>query len=286
MRSNMLIVDGHAHTFGSPEVASKIINAFNRKFDIDFENPGDGTIEDTLAKMNEYGIDYTVMANFSDPKRSDESNRWTLDIAQNEPSLIPLISLHPEMPGDFAKLMREYMELGARGIKLHPMAQHFQPTDERLKVVYSIAADYNWPIVFHCGRVANARINSFSDLAEIIPVVENNPSTTYILTHMVDGNETDLLFAADQFKNIYFDTSIVMSGYEQIKNSNEPSWSEDDQFIRVVELVGADRFLFGSDHPWGHPGDDLDRFLKMKMDDDSKSKILGLNARKIFNIMN
>lgn len=86
------------------------------------------------------------------------------------------------------------------------------------------------------------------------------------------------------FENVYFDTSIVITGYPPLLKVNEPSWPDNEVVEYVISKVGADRVIFGSDYPWGSPGHDLNRFMEMRIEDRQKSMILGENAIKIFKI--
>lgn len=282
MIDNFIIVDGHVHTFSSEEVSSKILESFNRVYNIEFENPGTGTIDDVLKNMENEGIDYTVMANFAPAKILHTNNRWTLEESRKHPNLIPLVSFHPDMEVCFKSLLNEYILDGAKGIKLHPMAQGFDPKDRRLKGMYEFCNDIAFPIVFHCGRVANARINQFSDVETLEPLIERYENIPFILTHMADGRRKDVLRLSKSYKNVYFDTSIVISGYPPIRETNKPSWLEDSIPEGVISEIGADRLVFGSDYPWGSPAWDLKRFMGMKLNDEQKRIILGENAIKLF----
>lgn len=232
--------------------------------------------------MKNEGIDYTVMANFAPVKILHANNKWTLEEARKHPNLIPLVSFHPDMDVSFTSLLEEYISDGAKGIKLHPMAQGFDPRDERLKGLYEFCNDIAFPIVFHCGRVANARLNSFSDVETLEPLIAMYENISFVLTHMADGNVKDVLRLSRTYKNVYFDTSIVISGYPPIRETNKPSWLDDSIPEGVINEIGAHRVVFGSDYPWGSPAWDLKRFMSMKLDDEEKKNILGENAMKLF----
>lgn len=125
MKDGFVIIDGHVHTFSNYEVAKKIIDSFNNIYDIAFENPGTGAIDDVLANMDRTGIDYTVMANFAPPKILHANNLWTIDIAKHNNRLVPLVSFHPDMKGRLWSFLECYTNEGAKGVKLHPMAQGY-----------------------------------------------------------------------------------------------------------------------------------------------------------------
>ena len=48
---------------------------------------------------------------------------------------------------------------------------------------------------------------------------------------------------------MYFDTSIVISGYPGILDTNEPSWLDDGMVVDIIRTIGA-KGSFGSDYPW------------------------------------
>jgi len=284
MIENCTIVDAHVHTFQNDEIALKVIGSFNKAYDVRFDNPGTGSVGDVLLNMSKNSIDYTVMTNFALPKILDRNNLWTIETAGIHKNLIPLVSFHPEMDGDFATLLRNYVKLGAKGIKLHPMAQGFDPDHPRMRIIYDYCNEFSFPIVFHCGRVSNARLNRFSDLKSILPVIEKYAEIPLILTHMADGNVGDVLFMAKNYKNVFFDTSIVITGYQPIARHNEPSWLDDYMVADVINTIGAKRVVFGSDYPWGSPGHDIRRILALNLDREQKKLILGENSAGIFKI--
>jgi len=284
MIDKFTVVDGHVHTFSTEEIALRIIESFNKLYDIAFENPGSGSIQDVLTNMGRIGIDYTVMANFAPPKILHENNKWAVSVSKNHKCLVPLVSFHPEMEGCLGSLLEQYIKDGAKGLKIHPMAQGFDPGDRRLDDVYRICDEVSLPIEFHCGRVANARLNAYADLDMLLPVIDKYRGIPVILTHMADGNVKDVLSISKKYSNVYFDTSIVITGYPPIMNTNEPSWLDDGTVEDIVNEIGADRVLFGSDYPWGSPGHDLKRIISLKLSDNQKELILGKNAEKLFEI--
>jgi uncharacterized protein len=286
MIENYTIVDGHVHTFATDDIAGRIIEAFNILYEIDFNLPGTGSIKDVLGNMNKNGIDFTVMANFAPAKILHRNNLWALEVSKQNKSLIPLVSFHPEMDEKLIEVLEGYIKGGARGIKLHPMAQAFNPNHKDLKEVYCYCNDIGFPIQFHCGRVSNARLNQYSDLDTIMPIIEKYSKMPIILNHMADGSMEDVLRLAENFDNVYFDTSIVITGYPPIMRVNEPSWIDDSLVIDLINKIGSERVLFGSDYPWGSPGHDAQRLIKSNLSQIQKRQIMGENALKLYKILN
>lgn len=278
------IIDGHVHTFSSEEVSGKIKESFNKIYDIKFQNPGTGTIPDVLSNMERSGVDHTIMANFAPPRIIHENNLWTVQVSSTDKRLIPLVSFHPEMKGSIRRLLEQYIRLGAKGIKLHPMAQGFLPADGNLAELYKGCNEAALPVVFHCGRVANARLNQYSDLDMIRPLIEKYPAIPFVLTHMADGNVKDVVTTAKNYDNVSFDTSIVITGYPPIMETNDASWLDDDEVAGIIDLIGANRVVFGSDYPWGSPSHDITRIMALKLSEKQKRQIFFENAARIFKL--
>lgn len=284
MINNVLVIDGHVHTFSSDQVGQKVISAFNKAYDIHFSEMGTGSVDEVLLQMDQSGIDYTVMVNFASEKIIEKTNAFTLEAANRNEKLIPFISLHPFFEKANVEMLEAYIQKGAKGLKFHTMAQNFMPTDPRLNDLYRLCDELKFPIVFHCGRVSNARLNDYADYNNIEPIIKKFSNIPVILTHMVDGHKEDVLNCAQNYENVYFDTSIVITGNEVMKKVNEPSWVEDDEVVEILRKIGTHRILFGSDYPWGSPNCDIRRIFSLNLSQKEKADILGRNIAKLLKI--
>ena len=117
-------------------------------------------------------------------------------------------------------------------------------------------------------------------------MIDKYPDIPIILTHMADGNINDVVNLSKEYKNVYFDTSIVITGHPRILETNIPSWLDDTDVVDVINTIGAERVFFGSDYPWGSPKHDLRRVVNLSLTYEQKSLILGENAIKVFAIDN
>ncbi|MHB8066228.1 MAG: amidohydrolase family protein, partial [Ruminiclostridium sp.] len=153
-----------------------------------------------------------------------------------------------------------------------------------LEELYSKCSEYGFTILIHCGRVSNARLNEYSDYECILPIIEKYPKLPIVLAHMADGNVERVLEASKKYSNVYFDTSIVITGYPEIMNINEPSWLDDDKVVAVINEIGAEKVIFGSDFPWGSPIPDLKRIMNLKLTDQQKRLIFSENTKRIFRL--
>ena len=279
------IIDTHVHTFANDEIATKIMKTFNKMYNIEFQNPGTGSLTNVIDNMDKGGIDITLIANFYTPKIMRDSNEFWIRVAQQSGNrLVPLVNFHPEFDGSMPEYLHKYISEGAKGIKLHPMGQSFSMLDSKMQDLYRECNALKFPILVHCGRVSNARLNEYSDIEHIIPIIEKYPDMPVILAHMADGNKNDVLEISSNFENAYFDTSIVITGYNEIARVNEPSWLEDEYVVEVIEQIGAHKVLFGSDYPWGSPIPDIHRIIKMNLSKSQKSMIFSENAVRIYKL--
>jgi uncharacterized protein len=156
------------------------------------------------------------------------ANDRTLAHAQrSEGRLVPFVRLDlAEGPVEEAT---RCLDLGARGIKLHPRAQRFLLNDERLAPVFELAADRGVPILIHGGR-------GLPPIADHLQrLVERYPGSQLIIAH---AGIADLGSLAAHFAGtagVFFDTSV---------------WSAID-LLSLYHLVPPEQIVYASDYPYG-----------------------------------
>src|SRR6516162_9132124 len=129
--------------------------------------------------MRRYAVRRAFMFCLDEPDRHPgfrAANDRTLAFAErSEGRLIPFVRLDlNESPIEEAT---RCLDRGARGIKLHPRAQKFTATDERLAPVFAIAAEHRVPILIHGGRGLPPIADGLRRL------VDRFPETTLIIAH-------------------------------------------------------------------------------------------------------
>src|ERR1700747_134299 len=112
-----------------------------------------GDYDQLLGLMDRYGISRCFMFCLDEPDRHPAfraANDRTLGYAKRSGGkLIPFVRLDlAEQPSEEAP---RCLDLGARGIKLHPRAQRFLLNDERLAPIFALAAERRIPILIHGG---------------------------------------------------------------------------------------------------------------------------------------
>src|ERR687888_405332 len=224
-----------------------------------------GGYDDLMAVNERYRISRCFMFCLDEPDRHPAfraANDRTLAYAKRSGGrLIPFVRLDlAEHPIEEAT---RCLDLGARGIKLHPRAQRFLLNDERLAPVFSLAAERHVPILIHGGR-------GLPPIADHLDrLVEAYPAAQLIIAH---GGIADLAELAGYFggkAGVFFDTSV---------------WSPID-LLSLFPLVSPEQILYASDYPYGQQPSSLlisVRTAKLAgFDDDQLREMLWGSASRI-----
>src|SRR5579864_608373 len=190
-----------------------------------------GRYEELLGAMDRYGISRAFMFCLDEPDRHPgfrAGNDRSLEFAaRSDGRLIPFVRLAlDEGPIEEAK---RCLDLGARGIKLHPRAQKFLLNDERLAPVFALAAERRVPILIHAGR-------GLPPIAEGLErLVDAHPGTQLILAHAGIADLANLAHRFSGKRGVFFDTSV---------------WSAID-LLGLLRLVPPEQVVYASDYPYG-----------------------------------
>src|SRR5947209_15335360 len=162
-----------------------------------------GDYEQLESIMAKHGISRAFMFCLDEPDRHPSftaANNRTLAYAERSNGrLIPFVRLDlNESPIEEA---RRCLDAGARGIKLHPRAQKFTSTDERLGPVFELASERRVPILIHAGRGLPPIAAGLRSL------VERNPGAKLILAHAGIADMQALAACMRGRTGVFFDTS-------------------------------------------------------------------------------
>jgi uncharacterized protein len=181
--------------------------------------------------MVRYGISRAFMFCLDEPDRHpgfSAANDRTLAFAERSGGrLIPFARLDlNETPLEEA---RRCLDAGARGIKLHPRAQKFTATDERLAPVFEIAAERRVPILIHGGRGLPPIA------AGLRALVDRYPEATLIIAHAGIADLAELARCMAGRQGVLFDTS---------------TWSPID-LLDFYRQIPPEQIVYASDYPYG-----------------------------------
>jgi predicted TIM-barrel fold metal-dependent hydrolase len=201
------------------------------------------SVEQHLALMDGAGVCGANVFALNEPDRepayrapNDRVLRWA---AEAPDRLFPFVrlSLDEDPVGEAVRCL----DLGARGIKLHPRAQAFTVDDPRLDGVFALAHERKVPVLIHAGRGLPPGMP-----LQLGHVAERYPDASLILAHAAIVAQAGVGKLARSVENIFFDSS---------------TWTPLDQ-LNLMSLVPPEQILWASDIPYGEPLAALNVFVR------------------------
>jgi predicted TIM-barrel fold metal-dependent hydrolase len=224
-----------------------------------------GSYDDLVSGLRKWGITRAFMFCMDEPDRQPAfrapNDRTLAYAARSEGLLIPFVRL--DLTEEPIEEATRCLDLGARGIKLHPRAQGFLLNDERLAPVFALAAERRVPILIHGGR-------GLPPIADhLAALTDRYPEAQLIIAH---AGIADLAGLADRFsgkQGVFFDTSV---------------WSPVD-LLDFYRQIPPEQVLYASDYPYGQQPASLMIAVRTAqvagLDESELRGVLGSNARRI-----
>jgi predicted TIM-barrel fold metal-dependent hydrolase len=173
--------------------------------------------------------------------------------------------VRPEAPADL-----DWVEANAdrvTGLKLHPSLSRVRITDRGFAPALELAEARSMVVIVHCGRWQEMASFTFA-----IEAARRHPRARFLLAH-AGGDTPPLATAAaemvrvERVDNVWFDFSGLREYWVVERN---------------VALLGADRYLMGSDFNLAHPLMYVGAVRGMRLREEEKRAILGDNALALF----
>lgn len=170
-------------------------------------------------------------------------NALATDLARQDPEhFTAFFGIDPRR-AHAVELFRDALDLGARGLKLHPCAG-FYPNDPVCRPLYALAGERGVPVAVHTGPLAAPLLGASADPIYLDEPAADFPQTTFVVLHA--GQRAWFPIALDMARwkpNIYLE--LAMWQREQLESEK--------RFIRrldeMKQAIGFERVLFGSDCP-------------------------------------
>ena len=230
--------------------------------DIDGTN---GQYEELSAMLDRHGFSgafvFCMDEHDREPAFCVPNDRILAHAERSEGRLVPFVRLDlGERPLEEAK---RALDIGARGIKLHPRSQAFALDDERLGPIFELAVERSVPILIHGGR-------GLPPIAEHLEtLVLRHEGVRLIVAHAGIADMAGLAGRLGGIPGVYFDTSV---------------WSAVD-LLDLYRQVSAEQIVYASDYPYGRQPNSLllsVRTAKLASFDDRQLRsMLGENAQRI-----
>jgi len=230
-----------------------------------------------------------------------EFNQWGCEVGKRFPRLLPFPCISKEL-GNADAIAQEVVlraDQGAKGIKMHPGMFSFFPNDEALFPAYEKCQELGLPVLADSGpwpaphvlveypsAVIASRSESVVNYGEPdnwAKVAETFPRLTIILAHIGAAWWDERIALAQQYPNVFFDTSQGFSSPDRIPYCSHRSLAEED-VIRVFRKIGVERIMFGTDFPGLEPQPQLEQMLRIPFSDEEKKMLFADNAKRILRV--
>ena len=261
------VIDAHCHIY--PEkIASKAVAGTDNFYDS--HSYGKGTVEDLVKVGDIAGIDhYIVQSVATTPHQVERINDFIAEsVANSGGKMTGLGTLHPDSENIEADV-KHLIELGLKGVKLHPDIQQFKIDDYRCLKIYELCEREGLPILMHTGD----HRYDYSNPNRLLPVMEIYTELTVIGAHFGGWSIwEEASQKLSKLPNLYVDTSSSLP------------YISSELAKKIVHTYGVDKVLFATDYPMWSPSEELERYFNIGLTEDENRRIFSENAKKLFNI--
>ncbi len=186
--------------------------------------------------------------------------------AEANPGVIyGMVNLSPrvtesEYRGEVERCIRGH---GFRAIKLDPSVSALPINHGRCEIVFATAREFGVPVIIHTGMGVPNALPSLT-----IPPALRYPDVTVVLAHAGFA-----IFAVEAIVAAQVCPNIVL----------EPSWCASYQVAEMVRTLGAERVMYGSDHP-SNVASELAKLRSIGLTPDQREQVLAGTARRVFGL--
>jgi len=260
------IADAHTHIY-KDKIAEKASAVIGRFYDTDM-SVSVATGDTLIEKGSSIGVEkYLVCSAATTLDQVDIINPFIAAECKKHPEFIGLGTAHQDVC-DMDALLDEIQALGLRGIKLHPDFQRFDIDDKRMIPLYRGAAQRGLVMLFHVGddRYEFSSPESLARALELVP--DMKCQAAHFGCCKLWTRRPLALEGAD----IMYDTSSTLP------------WTTKEEALDLIDHIGIDRLMWGTDFPmWDHQKE-LCRFLDLGLSPEDNQAILYDNFARFYGI--
>lgn len=269
MINGTFVIDAHCHIY--PEkIAARAVAGTDAFYGTKARCP-QGTVAELLDVGTKAGTDHFIVQSVATtPKQVRSINEFiAASVADGAGKLTGLGTMHPEcedIPGEIDHLMN----LGLKGIKIHPDIQAFPMDHPGFMTMYECCVAKGLPVLMHTGDYRY----DFSNPNRLLTVLKAFPGLTVIGAHFAGWSLWDQI--TDEilsFPNLYVDCSSTMPFLDDYISCG-----------KMIRRFGVERVLYGTDFPMWSPVEEIEHFLALNLTEEERTKIFSENARKLFQL--
>ncbi|TET17783.1 MAG: amidohydrolase [Dehalococcoidia bacterium] len=279
-----MIIDFHTHVF-SPQIKknrSKYIDS-DPCFAILYSKKEAKltTTDELIASMDEYGVDISVILNIGwiTHELCVETNDYILEsIARYPNRLIGFCAIQPHSYEAAIAEVERCVKGGIRGIgELRPDVQLLDLNDKEIMEPFiEVVRKHRLILLTHASEPVGHEYPGKGSISPDIlyPFITSFPDLTIVCAHWGGGLPFYALMpeVKKAMNNVFFDTAA------------SPFLYSPQVYNQVIQLVGGNKILFGSDYPLLAQGRLLKEINSLDLPEETKSLILSGNAQRLLDI--
>lgn len=236
------------------------------------------TADDLIADMDKEGIDVSVVLNIGwrSHELCIETNNYVMEAIARYPNrLVGFCTVQP-LAGEKALVeLERCVQGGVKGIgELRCDIQGFDLADETtMRPIAQMAVEHHLVLLTHSSEPVG---HSYPGKGGITPdilyrFIQTFPDLSVVCAHWGGGLPFYALMpeVSRALSNVHFDTAA------------SPFLYQDAIFEHMLAIVGADKILFGSDHPLIGQNRIVQSIRSLGLPEEAESMILGGNAERI-----
>ena len=279
-----MIIDFHTHVF-SPRIKK------NRRKYVDSDpcfailyskkEAKLATADELIASMDKAGVDISIIVNvgWTTHELCVETNDYILEsVARYPDRLIGFCTVQPNSYEAAIAEIERCVKEGIRGVgEIRPDMQLFDLGDETLMEPFvATLKKHQLILLTHASEPVGHDYPGKGAITPdmLYPFITSFPDLTIVCAHWGGGLPFYALMpeVKQAMSNVYFDSAA------------SPFLYSPQVYSQVVQLVGADKILFGSDYPLLAQSRSLDEVRSLNLPEETRDLILSGNAKRLLGI--
>ncbi len=267
-----MLIDFHTHCFPDA-VAEKAIPKLSAIGNI--LNITNGTVSDNLRKMDEDGVDISVVCNIAtNPRQMTNVNNFAIDLNNTQKRMIALGSVNPHCDEEVIKKeLKRLRNAGIKGIKIHPDYMETTIDSDKFDPIFKGCIENGLFVITHAGNDFYSPNFMHAPPEAIACVINKFPEMRLVAAHLGGFKCWDTVLRMLCGKNIWLDTSLLCAPEADIELGK-----------RVICEHDPDKLLFGSDTPWYGADSEKIALESLELSADLYEKIYSKNAIRFLDL--
>ena len=263
------IIDSHCHIYPTA-IAHKAVESVDHFYDGLPSQHYDGTANMLITSGEAAGICHFIVHSVATkPEQVNHINRFIADSMNASGGRFTGMGTMHLDSDDLERDFNDLVNMGLKGVKLHPDIQRFYADDPRAMRIYAMCQERDLPVCVHTGDFRY----DYSNPPRVEPVLKAYPHLKFIGAHFGGWSVWQEAAArlAD-YPNIHVDTSSSLF------------WLKPQEAKQIIRAYGSERVMYGTDYPFWPQKWEIDYLLRLELDEEEYENIFWRSCAQLFDI--